>query len=46
MQDFEPIMPLRGNASLSDDLMPLLTHIAAVIQFFPAIQIGTQCVPN
>jgi predicted nuclease of restriction endonuclease-like (RecB) superfamily len=32
MQDFEPLAPLSGNASLSHELTPLLTHIAAVIQ--------------
>jgi predicted nuclease of restriction endonuclease-like (RecB) superfamily len=32
MQDFEPTIPLSTNASLSDELTPLLTHIAAVIQ--------------
>jgi predicted nuclease of restriction endonuclease-like (RecB) superfamily len=32
MQDFEPTIPLSGNASLSAELTPLLTHIAAVIQ--------------
>jgi predicted nuclease of restriction endonuclease-like (RecB) superfamily len=32
MQDFEPLKPLSANASLSDELTPLLTHIAAVIQ--------------
>jgi hypothetical protein len=32
MQDFEPLTPLSGNATLSDELTPLLTHIAAVIQ--------------
>jgi predicted nuclease of restriction endonuclease-like (RecB) superfamily len=32
MQDFEPLTPLTGNASLSDEFAPLLTHIADVIQ--------------
>jgi len=32
MQDFEPLTPLSANATLSDELTPLLTHIAAVIQ--------------
>jgi predicted nuclease of restriction endonuclease-like (RecB) superfamily len=32
MQDFEPLKPLNTNATLSDELAPLLTHIAAVIQ--------------
>jgi len=32
MQDFEPLIPFSGNESLSDELAPLLTHIATVIQ--------------
>jgi predicted nuclease of restriction endonuclease-like (RecB) superfamily len=32
MQDFEPLIPLSANSTLSDELAPLLTHIAAVIQ--------------
>ncbi|MGZ8239003.1 MAG: PDDEXK nuclease domain-containing protein [Methylobacter sp.] len=32
MQDFEPLKSLNTNATLSDELAPLLTHIAAVIQ--------------
>jgi predicted nuclease of restriction endonuclease-like (RecB) superfamily len=32
MQDFEPLKPLNTNATLNDELAPLLTHIAAVIQ--------------
>jgi predicted nuclease of restriction endonuclease-like (RecB) superfamily len=32
MQDFEPLTPLNANSVLSDELAPLLSHIAAVIQ--------------
>jgi len=32
MQDFEPLIPLSANATLSDELAPLLTHITVVIQ--------------
>jgi hypothetical protein len=47
MQDFEPLKPLNTNATLSDELAPLLIHITRNMRaFFWSIQIGTQCVPN